>query len=129
MNPRLVLCYGDHRMPYFTAYTMDAISEITAMIDDMDEGDPHRDGLEAYFYGQSDTLCIDDSGRLILTAALRDRVGITDLATFAARGKTFRIHSPEAPEDATSRLNKVLAELPEGVAITSLLPKKRRGPE
>ena len=96
------------------------------MIEDMDEGDPHREALEDYFYSQAETISIDDSGRLILNAALRSRIGITDQAVFAGKGKTFRIHSPAAPEAATSRLGQVLADLPEGVPITSLLPKKRR---
>ena len=129
VNPSLVICFGDPRFPYFTAYTVQGVAEISDMIDDMDEGDPDRDALETYFYGRSETVTIDDSGRLILTAALRDRIGITDAATFAARGKTFRIHSPAAPEEATSGLSRVLADLPDGVPITSLLPRKRRAPE
>lgn len=129
VNARLILCFGDPRVPYFTVYTVEGVAEITAMIDEMDEGDPHRDALEDFFYTEAETLSIDDSGRLILRADLRDRIGITDEATFAGKGKTFRLFSPAAPEEATSRLGRVLADLPEGVPITSLLPKKRRAPE
>lgn len=129
VNPRLVLCFGDPRVPYFTVYTVEGVAEIGEMIEDMDEGDPHREALEDYFYSDAETIGIDDSGRLILNAGLRDRIGITDHATFAGKGKTFRIHSPAAPEEATRRLGQVLADLPEGRPITSLLPKKRRTPE
>lgn len=129
VNPRLVLCFGDPRFPYFTAYTIEGVAEIGEMIEDMDEGDPHREALEDYFYSDAETVGIDDSGRLILNAGLRARIGVTDQATFAGKGKTFRIYSPAAPEQATSRLGSVLAELPENVPITSLLPKKRRTPE
>ena len=129
VNPRLVLCFGDARVPYFTAYTVEGIAEIGEMIEDMDEGDPHREALEDFFYSQAETVSIDDSGRLILNAGLRGRIGVTDEATFAGKGKTFRLYSPAAPEEATSRLGAVLADLPDGVPITSLLPKKRRAPE
>ncbi|MGB3687757.1 MAG: cell division/cell wall cluster transcriptional repressor MraZ [Jannaschia helgolandensis] len=125
-NPHMILCFGDGRFPYYTAYTAQGVAEMGEMIEDMDEGDPHREALEDYFYSQAETISIDDSGRLILNAALRSRIGITDQAVFAGKGKTFRIHSPAAPEAATSRLGQVLADLPEGVPITSLLPKKRR---
>ncbi|CTQ32020.1 division/cell wall cluster transcriptional repressor MraZ [Jannaschia rubra] len=128
-NPRMVLCFGDDRVPYYTIYTMQGAIEMGEMIDDMDEGDPAREALEDYFYLNADTVTIDDSGRLILNAALRDRIGITDAAVFGGKGKTFRIHSPDAPTSATSRLGQVLSELPEGMPITSLLPKKRRAPE
>ncbi len=126
VNPRLVLCFGDPRFPYFTAYSVDGVAEISEMIEEMDEGDPHRDALEDYFYAQAETVGIDDGGRLVMNADLRGRIGIDDAATFAGRGKTFRIHSPAAPVEATSRLGQVLADLPEGRPITSLLPRKRR---
>ncbi|WP_208454615.1 division/cell wall cluster transcriptional repressor MraZ [Jannaschia marina] len=126
VNPRLVLCFGDARVPYYTAYSVEAVTEISDMIDEMDEGDPHREALEDYFYSQAETIGIDDSGRLILKADLRERIGIASEAVFAGKGKTFRIYSPAAPQEATSRLGQVLGELPEGRPITSLLPKKRR---
>ncbi|MCK0167383.1 cell division/cell wall cluster transcriptional repressor MraZ [Jannaschia sp. S6380] len=128
-NPRMVLCFGDDRVPFYTIYTMQGAAEMGEMIEEMDEGDPHREALEDYFYMNADTVSVDDSGRLILNAALRERIGITDAAVFAGKGKTFRLHSPDAPSSATSRLKSVLHELPEGVPVTSLLPKKRRTPE
>ena len=129
INPRLVLCFGDSRVPYFTAYTVAGIAEITEMIDTMDEGDPAREALEDYFYSYAETISIDDSGRLVLKADLRDRIGVAGDVTFAGKGKTFRLYSPEAPVEATSRLGSTLSDLPQGVPITALLPKKNRVPE
>ncbi|SFI53329.1 division/cell wall cluster transcriptional repressor MraZ [Jannaschia pohangensis] len=128
-NPRVTLCFGDDRVPFFTCYTMDGVAEMGEMIEDMDEGDPQREALEDYFYTFAETISVDDSGRLLLNAALRAQIGVTDTLVFAGKGKTFRVHSPEAPVTATSRLRAVLSDLPEGTPVTSLLPRKRRAAE
>lgn len=125
-QPRFVLCFGDTRFPYYTVLTMSGMAEISERIAEMDEGDPDREALEDYYYTTAETLNVDDSGRLGLNADLRARIGITDQATFAGKGTTFRIYSPDAPKIATGRLTQALADLPEGRSINTLLPKKRK---
>ena len=125
-NPSVILLYGDPRNPWFDCYTVAAMEEIDEQIEDMDDGDPDRLALEEYFYSKSEVLRIDDSGRLVLSKSLRDRIGIADEAVFAARGRTFRIHSPDAPAEATERLPSTLADLPADVPVTALLPSRRR---
>ncbi|CUH19645.1 cell division protein MraZ [Jannaschia seosinensis] len=128
-NPRVTICYGDDRVPYFTCYSMKELEEIGNRIEMLDEGSPDREALEEHFYTLAVTLSIDDAGRLLLSLPLRQRIGVTDQLTFAGRGTSFRIHSPEAPVAATSRLRAVLDELPEGTPITARLPKKRPAAE
>ena len=125
-NPSVVLLYGDPRNPWFDCYTIRAMEEIDDQIEDMDDGDPDRLALEEYFYAKSEILRIDDSGRLVLSKALRDQVGIDGDAVFSARGRTFRIHSPDAPAEATERLPAALADMPADVPITALLPSRRK---
>lgn len=125
-NPRVRILYGDPREPWLTCHSMASFAEISALIDDMDESDPLLEAFNSFYYRHAETLTIDDSGRLILTRDLRDRVGVDGDAVFAAMGKTFRIHSPEAPQDAVDPLAALLATLPEGTSIASLLPKRRR---
>ena len=125
-NPRVVILHGDTRNPWMDCYSVDAMERMEDAMDEMDEGDPARLALEEYFCAFADTLTIDDSGRLILSRDMRDRFGIEGEATFQARGRRFRIFSPEAPVQVTSRLAGVMAELPADVPITSLLPSKSR---
>ena len=125
-NPSVILLYGDRRNPWFDCYPVQGMSEIDDLIEDMDEGDPDRLALEEHFYSFSETLRIDDSGRLVLSKALRDMIGIGGDLTFQARGKTFRLFSPDAPADVTSRLGTALTELPADVPVTALLRAKRR---
>lgn len=128
-TPRLTICYGDDRVPYYTVYSVEGLAEMGDRIEEMDEADPHREAMEDYFYTEVENASIDDSGRLVLNAALRARIGITDQAVFAGKGKTFRIYSPDAPDAATSRLKSMLDTLPEGAPVTALLPSKVRAPE
>ena len=125
-NPSVIVLYGDRRNPWFDCYTVEGMEEIDALIEDMDEGDPDRLALEEHFYSFAETLRIDDSGRLVLSKALRDMVGLTDEAVFQARGKTFRIFSPDAPAEITSRLGSTLSELPADVPVTALLRTRHR---
>jgi MraZ protein len=125
-NPSVILLYGDTRNPWFDCYSVAAMEEIDALIEEMDEGDQDRLDLEEYFYANAETLRIDDSGRLVLSKSLRDRIGIEGEATFQARGKTFRVFAPEVPTAATSGLAQRLADMPAGTPITRLLPSRKK---
>ena len=125
-NPSVILIYGDTRNPWFECYTISAMEEIDAQIEDMDDGDPDRLSLEDYYYADTETLRVDDSGRLVLSKARRDQIGIVEEAVFQARGRTFRVFSPAAPVEATSRLRATIADLPPDVPVKALLPSRRR---
>ena len=125
-NPSVIVLYGDRRNPWFDCYSVKGMEEIDALIEDMDEGDPDRLTLEEHFYSFAETLRIDDSGRLVLSKALRDMIGLAGDCVFQARGKTFRLFSPDAPVEVTSRLGAALTELPADVPVTALLRANRR---
>ncbi|WP_299820096.1 cell division/cell wall cluster transcriptional repressor MraZ [uncultured Jannaschia sp.] len=125
-NPRVHVLYGDPREPWLTCHSMASFEEIADLLDEMEENDPLLPALNAYYFRHADTLTIDDSGRLILSKSLRDRVGVDGEAVFAGMGKTFRIHSPDAPQESVDPLAALLGTLPEGTSIASLLPRKRR---
>lgn len=122
-NARVHVLYGDTRNPWLTCYSVAAMQEMDAKIEALPDGHPDREVLEDYFYNYVDTLTMDDSGRLVLSRALREQVGIVDEATFASKGRTFRILSPQVPEIVANPLKSRLAELPEGFSITRLLPQ------
>jgi len=48
-NPSVILLFGDTRNPWFDCYSVAAMEEIDALIEEMDDGDPDRATLEAYF--------------------------------------------------------------------------------
>ncbi|MDU9002551.1 division/cell wall cluster transcriptional repressor MraZ [Sedimentitalea todarodis] len=94
-NPELVIVYGDHRRSYLECYTMNAIDEVDAKIDAMPRGSMERKMLQRLFHGQSFPTTVDETGRLVLPAKLRNKIGLEGEAFFIAAGDTFQIWKPE----------------------------------
>ena len=61
----------------------------------MPRGSKPRKALERIFNGQSVPTSIDDTGRLVLSAKLKEKAGIVQEAYFIAAGDTFQIWNPE----------------------------------
>lgn len=125
-SPELVIVYGDHRRNYLECYTMEAIDEVDAKIDDLPRGSMERKMLQRLFHGQSFPTSVDDTGRLVLPAKLRDKIGLENEAFFIAAGDTFQIWKPETYEqEELKRTEEWLEELPEDVDPLSFLDAPR----
>ncbi len=113
-NPELVIVYGDHRRKYLECYTMAAIEEVDAKIADLPRGSTQRRLLERMFNGQSHATSVDDTGRLVLPAKLRQKIGLDAEAFFIAAGDTFQIWKPETYEtEEEAATEAMLDDLPE----------------
>lgn len=113
-NPELVIVYGDHRRSYLECYTMAAIEEVDAKIDALPRGSMQRKMLERMFNGQSFPTNVDETGRLVLPAKLRTKIGLEAEAFFIAAGDTFQIWKPETYEsEELSKAEAWLDDLPE----------------
>ena len=91
LSPELVIVYGDHRRRYLECYTMEAIDEVDAKIDALPRGSMERKMLQRLFHGQSFPTNIDETGRLVLPAKLRQKIDLDGEAFFIAAGDTFQI--------------------------------------
>ena len=115
-NPELVIVYGDHRRHFLECYTIAAIEEVDAKIDQLPRGSVQRKMLSTLFQGQSLPTSVDETGRLVLPAKLRQKIGLEDEAFFIAAGDTFQIWKPETYEaEELSRTEAWLEDLPEDV--------------
>jgi MraZ protein len=121
-QPGLYILFGDHRRPWLTAYSVSAMQEIWRQIDLLPRGTPDRMRLEDFYYGQSTYLSVDDSGRLVLSKELRDRIGLGGEAVFKSSGDTFKIMRPDADAPAQEALTNWLDAQPETFDMASLLP-------
>lgn len=99
LNPNLVIVYGDHRRNYLEAYTIEAIDEVDDQIAKLPRGSMERRMLERLFNGQSFPTTVDETGRLVLPAKLRQKIGLDKEAFFIATGDTFQIWKPETYEE------------------------------
>jgi len=112
-NPELVIVYGDHRRKFLECYTVEAIDEVDAKIDALPRGSVERQILQRLFHGQSHPTNVDETGRLVLPAKLRQKIGLGDEAFFIANGDTFQIWNPDTYEaDEVARTEEFLDELP-----------------
>lgn len=123
-NPELVIVYGDHRRSYLECFTMEAIEEVDAKIDAMPRGSRDRKMVQALFHGQSFPTTVDETGRLVLPAKLRKKIGLDGQAFFIGMGDTFQIWNP-ATYDSEERAKQEawLDELPDDFDPMQLLDK------
>ncbi len=113
-NPELVIVYGDHRRSYLECYTIEAIDEVDAKIDALPRGSMERKMLQRLFHGQSFPTHVDETGRLVLPAKLRQKIDLDKEAFFIAAGDTFQIWKPETYEaEEAARTEAWLEDLPE----------------
>ena len=116
LSPELVIVYGDHRRKYLECYTMEAIEEVDAKIDTLPRGSMQRKMLQRLFHGQSFPTSVDETGRLVLPAKLRAKIGLDKEAFFIAAGDTFQIWKPEAYDsEELAETEAWLDDLPEDV--------------
>ncbi|MEO9820895.1 MAG: division/cell wall cluster transcriptional repressor MraZ [Paracoccaceae bacterium] len=116
LSPELVIVYGDHRRKYLECYTMEAIEEVDAKIDTLARGSMQRKMLQRLFHGQSFPTSVDETGRLVLPAKLRAKIGLDKEAFFIAAGDTFQIWKPETYEsEELAETEAWLDDLPDDV--------------
>jgi len=125
-SPEFVVVYGDHRRKYLECYTIQAIDEVDDQIADLPRGSMERRMLEKLFSGQSTQTGVDDTGRIVLTKKLREKIGIADEAFFIATGDTFQIWKPETYEaEELSKTEAWLEDFPEDFDPLTLLDKSQ----
>jgi MraZ protein len=126
--PELVIVYGDHRRNYLECYTMEAIDEVDAKIDALPRGAMERKMLQRLFHGQSFPTSVDETGRLVLPAKLREKIGLDKEAFFIAAGDTFQIWKPETYEaEESAKTEAWLDELPDDFDPLEYLDGPRGG--
>lgn len=124
--PELVIVYGDHRRSYLECYTVAAINEVDDKIDALPRGSMERKMLQRLFHGQSFPTAIDETGRLVLPAKLRQKIDLDKEAFFIAAGDTFQIWRPETYEaEEVAKTEAYLDELPDDFDPLEFLDSKK----
>ena len=113
-NPELVIVYGDDRRKYLECYTINAIDEVDDKISALPRGSVQRQMLQRLFHGQSFPTNVDETGRLVLPAKLRQKIDLDNEAFFIAAGDTFQIWKPETYDTVErAKEDEWLDELPD----------------
>ncbi|MDF0599737.1 division/cell wall cluster transcriptional repressor MraZ [Psychromarinibacter sp. C21-152] len=93
--PEFIIVYGDERRKFLECYTIESMEALEDEIDALPAGSEERDVLETIYHGHSMEMSLDDTGRIVLSKKLRDKLGIEDEAFFIAKGTTFQVWKPE----------------------------------
>ncbi|TMV60893.1 cell division/cell wall cluster transcriptional repressor MraZ, partial [Thioclava sp. BHET1] len=111
LRPTFSIAYGEDERPYLEGYSVAALEELHGKIDMMPPGSPAREVMEDLYYSRVQEFQIDDDGRIVLPASLRDKIGLTGEASFVAKGNRFEIWAPEAYKSRrASRTSEFLRE-------------------
>lgn len=125
--PEFVIVYGDERRDFLECFTIDSANEVDEKIARLPRGSAARRRLERLFNGQSLPATVDETGRIVLPAKLRQKIGIEGEAYFIAMGDTFQIWKPENYDASFAEVEDVLDELPEGADEWALLDQIEEG--
>ena len=93
-NPQVVLVYGDEKRNFLECFTLVAIDKIHGKIEKLRRRDPRRLALQKLYLTNAMTTSVDETGRLVLSQKLRDKIGLKGEAFFAGIGESFEIWHP-----------------------------------
>jgi MraZ protein len=113
-NPNLVLVYGGPGGKCLEGYSIDGIAAIDAKISRLPTFSKKRKALERWLNTQSVFVQLDDTGRIVLSARLREMMDIDAEAVFAGMGQKFEVWAPEGYAADMQDIDTWTGTLPEG---------------
>jgi MraZ protein len=113
LNPGVYLQYGAASQTHLECFTVAAWAEVTGKIAALPRGSKRRRMLERLFTAKVWQTNVDETGRLVLPAWLREKVGLDEQAVFVATGDTFQVWSPDKYAELDAELEADLDDLPE----------------
>jgi transcriptional regulator MraZ len=109
--PRLYIAYGDPSKNFLECLSGDAFDQIDAMIQGEGRGTALRTLLEGLYYSKCDETTVDDTGRLVLPPAAREKINLGPEALFQGKGDKFHILSADQGAAAEESIEKLMAQL------------------
>lgn len=91
LRPNFIIVYGDANQRWLEFYTIAAMRSIDRRITKLAKGSIPRKALERKFFQHAQPAQLDDEGRVVLTANLRDKLGFNERAYFMAAGDHFKL--------------------------------------
>jgi MraZ protein len=131
-NPNLVLIYGFPGRPRLEGYTMQGVAALDEAVSRMPRFSKRRAIMERFLNTKSVYAQVDENGRMVLSAKLREMLGLGEEAVFAGMGEHFQIWAPEQFEEDDEDLAAALAEFggsDEGENVFSILDSESAGGE
>ena len=111
--PNFVIVYGGVRGICLEGYTISSITKVDKLISKLPRFSREREMLERFINTQSTYMQLDETGRIVLSNRLKEKIGIKGEAIFAGMGEKFQIWEPKNYQDEVDALNLSFKNLPE----------------
>ena len=109
--PNFVIVYGGVRGNCLEGYTISAITKVDKLISKMPRFSRDREILERFINTQSTYMQLDETGRIVLSLKLKEKIGIKDEALFAGMGEKFQIWEPKNYQNEVDDLDLAFKNL------------------
>ena len=104
-SPNFVIVYGGVRGSCLEGYTINSISKVDKLISKLPRFSKDREMLERFINTQSTYMQLDETGRIVLSHRLKEKIGIGDEAIFAGMGEKFQIWEPKNYQNELNALD------------------------
>ena len=111
--PNFVIVYGGIRGNCLEGYTISSITKVDKLISKLPRFSRDREILERFINTQSTYMQLDETGRIVLSLRLKEKIGIKDEAIFAGMGEKFQIWEPKSYQDGMDALDESFKNLSE----------------
>jgi MraZ protein len=124
---QVVINYGVRANECLEGYSISGMEEIDANIRKVAAFSDERESLEFMFNTQSVYVQLDDTGRIVLSAKLRELFGLGDEVVFAGMNNRFQIWEPKAFEARRQAMGAQVASREGRAAVLAQLGKVSQG--
>ena len=104
--PNFVIVYGGIRGNCLEGYTIGSITKVDKLISKLPRFSRDREILERFINTQSTYMQLDETGRIVISPRLKEKIGLTDEAIFAGMGEKFQIWEPKSYQSELQILNQ-----------------------
>ena len=111
--PNFVIVYGGIRGNCLEGYTIGSITKVDKLISKLPRFSRDREILERFINSQSTYMQLDETGRIVLSLRLKEKIGIKDEAIFAGMGEKFQIWEPKNYQNEVEGLDLSFKNLSE----------------
>lgn len=103
-NPQLVIVHGIKEGECLEGYSIDAMEKVDDLISSLPHFSPEREFYETIMDTDSDYATVDENGRMVVSAALRAKIGVSKEIIFVGKGETFQMWEPAAYDEELKRI-------------------------
>ncbi len=111
--PNFVVVYGGVKVNCLEGYTISSISKVDRLISKLPRFSKDREMLERFINTQSTYMQLDETGRIVLSQRLQEKIGIRGEAIFAGMGEKFQIWDPKNYQNDLDALESSFESLSE----------------